>query len=511
MAISDNYTPLKQLGNGVTTQFSASWAVLSSSYIRVYLEAVATGVQTLQTLGTHYTLAFTNAGFTVTFLSAPTSANYVVIGREIALDQTNPFGTSKGFQGQVHEDALDKAMAAVQDVGDIQKRTPKAPLGWSGDMAMEAPADGKGQYWDNAAQKWKNASTSTESIITTAAASATAAAGSATSASSSASAASASATAAAGSATSASTSATAAQNAAASINATAASSWYVSAGDVGGTANTITLANLPTLVDGMMFRFVPKFTNTASVSVNGSFLRDARSGLDLIAGDLRVDKPCQIVWSAGAWHLVTTGRILFSNGSAASPAMTFIDDIDSGIFSRAPNVLSVATGGTESVAIANGILAIFGTSSTSAVVSLYEDTDNGTNSISIKAPASIAADRTQNLPDRDGHIPVHPSEAIQFAAVTFNAVGTIESQTGPILSVTDTGATATWRIRLSGTFTKVFATYSWKAGNRTESYTVDQYAQGVDSGNSYVDIESQRYSAGASDFSRCTAMFFLVA
>lgn len=43
-----------------------------------------------------------------------------------------------------------------------------------------------------------------------------------------------------------------------------------------------------------------------------------------------------------------------------------------------------------------------GTSSTQGEVQLFEDTDNGTNYVAIKAPASIAADVTWTLPDADG-------------------------------------------------------------------------------------------------------------
>lgn len=132
MTISDNYIPLHQIGNSVTTQFSSDWAVLDSDYIRVYLESVATGIQTLQILGTDFTLVFSASGFTVTFTVAPTSANYVVIGRDVADDQTNPYSTSKGFQGPTLEDSLDKLTAITQDLRDITKRSVVAPVG---DMA----------------------------------------------------------------------------------------------------------------------------------------------------------------------------------------------------------------------------------------------------------------------------------------------------------------------------------------------------------------------------------------
>lgn len=131
MSISDNYSPVKALGDGATDEFTGSWNVIAESYIRVYLESVATGTQVLQTLGVDYTLTFDDSGFTVDFTigTTPTSSDYVVISRVVEKDQSVPFRTSKGFQGYVHEDALDKLTAICQDLRDDVDRAPKTPVG----------------------------------------------------------------------------------------------------------------------------------------------------------------------------------------------------------------------------------------------------------------------------------------------------------------------------------------------------------------------------------------------
>lgn len=49
-----------------------------------------------------------------------------------------------------------------------------------------------------------------------------------------------------------------------------------------------------------------------------------------------------------------------------------------------------------------GSVAVSGTSATGADIKLYEDTDNGTNYVGLKAPASIASDLTWTLPSTDG-------------------------------------------------------------------------------------------------------------
>lgn len=49
-----------------------------------------------------------------------------------------------------------------------------------------------------------------------------------------------------------------------------------------------------------------------------------------------------------------------------------------------------------------GSVAVSGTAASAADIKLYEDTDNGTNYVGIKAPASVASDVTWTLPNADG-------------------------------------------------------------------------------------------------------------
>ena len=147
MAISDNYVPVKELGNGVTVDFGANWSVLSASFLRVFLEDVVTGVQVLQAEGADYTLVFSDSGFTVTFLVAPTSADYAVVAREVAQDQTDPYTTSKGFQGPVLESSLDKLTAITQDMQDDLDRAPKTQVG-DAPLVFPAFSAGLNLGWD---------------------------------------------------------------------------------------------------------------------------------------------------------------------------------------------------------------------------------------------------------------------------------------------------------------------------------------------------------------------------
>lgn len=152
MSISNNYQPLKELGNGVTTEFSDNWQILSSSYIQVFLENVTTGVQTLIDQGgasDEYTVSFDSSGFIVTFNTAPTSTYYVVIARNVDVDQTTPYKTSKGFQGETLEDSFDKLTAITQDLQDQVNRSPKTPVG-NDPLVFPSYSSGKVLGWSDA-------------------------------------------------------------------------------------------------------------------------------------------------------------------------------------------------------------------------------------------------------------------------------------------------------------------------------------------------------------------------
>jgi hypothetical protein len=113
-----------------------------------------------------------------------------------------------------------------------------------------------------------------------------------------------------------------------------------------------------------------------------------------------------------------TGVKTFDNGLATdtiseetSAAGVTIDGVllkDSEVTTDVINEKTSATGVTidgvllkDTTVTANTIKAS-GTSSTQGEVQLFEDTDNGTNYVAIKAPASIASNITLTLPDADG-------------------------------------------------------------------------------------------------------------
>lgn len=78
--------------------------------------------------------------------------------------------------------------------------------------------------------------------------------------------------------------------------------------------------------------------------------------------------------------------------------------------------------------LASGVLAIPGTSASGAIARLYEDTDNGTNYIGIKAPASVASNLDFTLPSADG-------SAGQFLKTNGSGVLSFESVSQKVINV----------------------------------------------------------------------------
>lgn len=163
MTIADNYNPIKQLGNGVTVNFSFDFSLLDESYIRVYQEI--NGVQTLVD-PENYDVDFQSSGGSVTFKEAPAAGTYIVIGRNVPLDQETPYKTSSGFPANRVEENLDKLTAITQQLSDEAARAPKLPVGSSDiDLNLPAPSAGKALVWNQEANALTNSTINVDSVI----------------------------------------------------------------------------------------------------------------------------------------------------------------------------------------------------------------------------------------------------------------------------------------------------------------------------------------------------------
>jgi len=114
----------------------------------------------------------------------------------------------------------------------------------------------------------------------------------------------------------------------------------------------------------------------------------------------------------------TSGQVLTSGGSSATPTWTTVsgsgdvvgpasstDNAFARFDSTTGKLLQNSTGATLSDtggATFTGSVDVAGTSTAGSNIKLYEDTDNGTNYVSFKAPDTISANVTWTLPSADG-------------------------------------------------------------------------------------------------------------
>lgn len=170
MAISDNYVPIKLLGNGVTVNYTGNWPIIVPADLKVYKEAVATGVQTLLVNGVDYNItSYTAAGWALTMTAALSNAFYFVAGRGTALEQQTIYSTAKGFDGSVNETSFDRLTAMQQEALEKLTRAILFPLGSTSlNLTMPAPSAGKALRWKDDLSGLQNSVDDVDGIVTAA-------------------------------------------------------------------------------------------------------------------------------------------------------------------------------------------------------------------------------------------------------------------------------------------------------------------------------------------------------
>jgi hypothetical protein len=117
MTISSQTTRVSYIGDGSTTAFSVPFYFQANADLTVYLLS-ASGVKTLQVLGTDYTLtgAGIASGGTCTFAAAPTATTgaSILIYRDPPATQTTSYNNNDPFPAKSHENALDKLTMLIQ-------------------------------------------------------------------------------------------------------------------------------------------------------------------------------------------------------------------------------------------------------------------------------------------------------------------------------------------------------------------------------------------------------------
>ena len=167
MTVGSTYAPAKYTGNSSTLDFTYSFPIGAATYLEVYLELISTGVQTLQTQGSDYTLVFDDTGGTVTFASAPTALQYIIISRNVAFEQQVSLTTSKVFDPKVIEGALDKLTEQTQQLKEFDTRVPSLPLGSPiTSVSIPTPSVGKALLWNSTADNLINSTDDFNDIVT---------------------------------------------------------------------------------------------------------------------------------------------------------------------------------------------------------------------------------------------------------------------------------------------------------------------------------------------------------
>jgi len=139
----------------------------------------------------------------------------------------------------------------------------------------------------------------------------------------------------------------------------------------------------------------------------------------------------------------TANEITVTNGTGVGTptfslptALTFTGKTVTGGTFASPVFSGTVTGtytlaGTPTITTitgASGFVTILGTSANASGIKLSEDTDNGTNTVSIQAPASIASDKVITLPDLTGTVVLSTTvgSVVQVKSVT-NATTTSQT------------------------------------------------------------------------------------
>lgn len=108
----------------------------------------------------------------------------------------------------------------------------------------------------------------------------------------------------------------------------------------------------PAYVAGQRFILIPANTNTGAVTLNVNGLGakavvKGRTGVALVAGDLVVGVPADLIYNGTSFYLQTSGTSLAADGTVAAPSYSFSSDPDTGIYRFGSNGISISAGGTE--------------------------------------------------------------------------------------------------------------------------------------------------------------------
>lgn len=136
MTVSSTTAKIQYSGNGTTTSFAVPWYFLANGDLQVILRSSA-GVETVQTLGTNYTVtgAGSTAGGTVLMTTAPATGTTLTIVRNVSLTQETDFLPNDRLPAESLEQTVDKLTMIVQQLDERMDRSLVAPVTDSGTLS----------------------------------------------------------------------------------------------------------------------------------------------------------------------------------------------------------------------------------------------------------------------------------------------------------------------------------------------------------------------------------------
>lgn len=147
-------------GNGSTTAFAFAFKVFNTSQVQV--TRTVSGVETVLTLTTHYTVSLnanqnTNPGGTVTMLTAPAVGQSITITSNVANLQPTAIANLGGFYPEVINDSLDRATIQIQQLDERLDRALVIPVSSSGvSTQLPVPQSSALIGWDAGATVLQN-------------------------------------------------------------------------------------------------------------------------------------------------------------------------------------------------------------------------------------------------------------------------------------------------------------------------------------------------------------------
>lgn len=160
MTVSTAYSVLSFAGNGVTTEFAVTWPFFTGSLVVTLVNS--SGVETVKTLTTHYTVSGGTdsnglpATGTVTMLTAPATGETLRIQRSTPKTQAATWGENDAFPQKTIESALDKLLLIAQEGGNAGTVND----GITGDV-LSLVSSGATDYWDAESQIIRGVATPT--------------------------------------------------------------------------------------------------------------------------------------------------------------------------------------------------------------------------------------------------------------------------------------------------------------------------------------------------------------